>query len=81
MGIPIVGNKGNDNRIVISFPNDHDIGGMKIDVTAVTAEQIAVAIFYLQRVASGILDTVISNQRAAAAEIADVARGIAAERN
>lgn len=44
------------HRIVFQFVNDHDIGGMKVEVKNVTPEQCAVALFYLQRVANDTAD-------------------------
>lgn len=44
------------NRVVINFPDDHDIGGMKIEVIDVTPEQIMVAVYHLTRSANQLSD-------------------------
>lgn len=42
------------SRIVITFADDHTLDGMRVEVREVTPEQIAVANFYLQRIATGL---------------------------
>jgi hypothetical protein len=51
------------HRILIEFPNDHDIAGAKFDVTEITPEQIAVAIFHLNMIASALVARVAMNAR------------------
>lgn len=44
------------NRILINFPDDHDIHGAKIEIVGVTSEQIMLAVFYLTRSANQLAD-------------------------
>lgn len=68
------------NRIVFNFPNDHDIGGLKVDIIGVTPEQIAVAIFYLNRSANQIADMRQMQSQLNARELAAAQAAIAKER-
>lgn len=45
-----------DHGIAIEFPDDHSITGMKIRVLGLTAEQVAVAAFHINRVANQAAD-------------------------
>lgn len=62
------------HRIVISFPDDHEINGMKVDVSDVTPEQVAVAVFHLQRVASQLADVRQFSAEQARRQVAQVSR-------
>jgi hypothetical protein len=53
------------NRILITFIDDHSFDGAKFEILGVTPEQIAVAIFHLERSAMMLAD---SRQLAAARE-------------
>jgi hypothetical protein len=64
------------HRVVLNFPNDHDIGGMKIEVVGVTAEQLSVAIFHLNRVAMQLVDFAAMQSRMDSEQIAEVARAL-----
>lgn len=44
------------HRIVITFENDHEINGMKVEINDVTPEQCAVAAFYIERSANQVAD-------------------------
>lgn len=64
------------HRLLVTFPDDHDINGMKVDVTDVTPEQVSVAIFHLQRVASQLADLRQFQAETARREVADVAAAL-----
>jgi hypothetical protein len=64
------------SRVLVNFPNDHDISGMKIEIANVTPEQIAVMIFHLQRSASQIADMRQLQAESERREIARVAADI-----
>lgn len=61
---------GDPHRVLFTFTDDHGIDGMKVEIIGVTPEQIAVAIFYLQRTASQLADF---RQMSAAQEAAQIA--------
>ena len=68
------------NRIVFTFANDHDIGGLKVEIIGVTPEQIAVAVFYLNRSANQIADMRQMQASLNAKELAAANAAIARER-
>lgn len=85
MAIPILGTKPqspveSEGVISATFPNGHEINGLQLKVDNVTAEQIAVVVFYLQRVAMSMVDAAMYAQARQNAEVAAVSREIAAER-
>lgn len=65
------------NRIVFNFPNDHDIGGMSVEIIGVTPEQVAVAVFYLNRSANQIADVRQMQAQGEARTMADIRRELA----
>lgn len=64
------------NRIVINFPDDHDINGMKIEMINLTSEQIMVAVYYLTRSANQLSDAKQMEQAMRQREIASIAAEI-----
>lgn len=44
------------HRVLVTFPDDHSINGMKVEIIGVTPEQMAVAVFHLSRAASQVAD-------------------------
>lgn len=44
------------HRIVITFPDDHSINGMKVEIMGVTPEQCAVASFHISRAGNQVAD-------------------------
>lgn len=44
------------HRILITFANDHEINGMKVEIMDVTPEQCAVASYHLMRSANQLSD-------------------------
>lgn len=68
------------NRIVFNFPNDHDIGGLKVEIVGVTPEQIAVAVFYLERSANQLADMRQMQASLNARELAAAQAAVAKER-
>ena len=83
MAIPILGKtptlpkESAAGTISATFPDDHSIDGLSLKVENVTAEQIAVVVFYLQRVADNMVDAAMYARRQSEAEIAAVARDLA----
>lgn len=81
MAVPILGPRPkpnhrdglSPNRIVVEFADDHSIGGAKFDVSEVTPEQIAVACFHLERIATQLLNVASAMAAHNAAEVAAVA--------
>lgn len=88
MAVPILGRGAtpklpDDSKagtISATFPDDHTIDGLQLKVENVTAEQIAVVVFYLQRVAMSMVDAAMYAARQQQAEIEAVGREIAASR-
>jgi hypothetical protein len=81
MAIPIVGTKPEaQGTITATFPNGHEINGLQLKVDNVTAEQIAVVVFYLNRVAMSMMDAALYAKARQDAEVAAVSREIAAEK-
>lgn len=81
MPVPLIGRNGaTDHKIAITFADDHSFNGVKLEVIGVTPEQIAAAIFHLQRVAHAMVDAMMTAARQNDAEIAATTRAIAAER-
>jgi hypothetical protein len=70
-----------ENRIVFVFPNDHDVNGSKVEVLNVTPEQIAVAVFHLNRVALMLMGQRDSVAMQAEQEAIAVRAQLAQERN
>ena len=68
------------NRIVVNFPNDHDIGGMAVEIVNVTPEQIAIATFHLMRSADQLADLRQMQQAQSAGEIAAMRRQLETRR-
>lgn len=66
--------------ISATFPDDHTIDGLTLKVENVTAEQIAVVVLYLQRVASNMIDAAMYARRMDDAAVAAVSRDLAAEK-
>lgn len=66
------------NRVIITFTDDHNIAGAKFEIMNVSAEQIAVAIFYLTRSANQMKDmetiAAMQDQSALAAAAGALAR-------
>ena len=44
------------HHIIVTFVDDHSISGTKFDIVGVTSEQIAVAVYHLQRSANRLSD-------------------------
>lgn len=68
------------HRIVIIFPDDHTIDGLKVDARNITAEQIFVAIGHLNRVAMMTLAQRDRVALAAEAEATAVQQALAREK-
>lgn len=47
------------HRIVVTFPTDHELNGMKVEIVDVTPEQVAVAAFHLTRSANQLADAMM----------------------
>lgn len=62
------------HRVVITFPDDHTISGMKVEVIGVTPEQIAVAVFHLSRTANQVADARQMQAAVAARELESIRR-------
>lgn len=69
-----------ENRIVVAFVNDHDIGGAKFDVRGVSAEQVFVAVAYLSRIANQMLDAAVLASAQGSAQMDAIKRALATER-
>lgn len=52
--------------IAIEFPDDHTINGIRIRVLGLTAEQIMIAVFHLERTANAAYAHRVAAQQAAA---------------
>lgn len=66
---------GAPNRIVVTFADDHTVNGAKIEIAGVSPEQIAVAVFHLERVANSLANAAqiaARDRRVTAATPADV---------
>lgn len=68
------------HRVVINFPDEHNIGGMKIEVIGITAEQLAVAVFHLQRTGLQLADMMQMQARMSNDQIAEVAAKLQQEK-
>lgn len=70
--------KGNEpHRILVTFPSDHEISGMKVEIIGVTPEQIAVANFHIGRAADQVADARMIQAEAQRREIEAVQRSLA----
>lgn len=65
------------HRIVISFPTDHEINGMKVEIIGVTPEQCAVASYHLMRSANQLSDAMMLQTAHERAEVERVRRELA----
>ena len=69
-----------EHSIVIVFPDDHSLDGLKATIVGITPEQMAVAAFYVERYANMALGQRDAAMQQARAEADAVAVGLAQER-
>jgi hypothetical protein len=64
------------SRIVVTFADDHNLDGAKVEVRDVSPEQIAVVLFYLTRVANALTTAREMEQARAKQSPLEIARSI-----
>ena len=62
------------NRIIFTFKDDHNIGGMKVEIKGVTPEQCAVAAYHLLRSANQLSDAIMMRRAQERGEVDAIMR-------